>query len=91
MAYRKIPVLFSYAPYYHKTKEVIEDELEVVDIYTKLAKKYNIPILDYSIDPVISFDTAYFYNATHLNREGAKIFSTKLATDIKKLNVIHNN
>jgi lysophospholipase L1-like esterase len=56
-------------------------------MYDSIARKYNIPILDYHYDP-ISFDTAYFYNATHMNKRGAELFTAKLAHDIDSLRIM---
>ena len=36
----------------------------------------------------ICYDTTYFYNAMHLNKIGAEIFSDTLANDIKRLGII---
>ena len=45
------------------------------------------PILNYTYDP-ISYDTNFFYNATHLNKTGAELFTRKLAHDIDSLQLL---
>ena len=60
---------------------------EIHQIYYNLSKQYDIPLLDYS-DCYLSQDTAYFYNATHLNKLGAEIFSAQLAHDVYSLGII---
>ncbi len=57
-------------------------------MYLNLASKYNVPILDYTHDS-ICYDTAYFYNAQHLNRKGAEKFSLQLAHDLKAIGVMN--
>ena len=56
-------------------------------MYDSIARKYDIPILDYNYDP-ISYDTAYFYNAMHSNKKGAELFSVKLTHDIDSLGIL---
>jgi hypothetical protein len=53
-------------------------------MYDSIACEFHIPILDYSDIPMC-YDTAYFYNATHLNKTGAELFTTKLAHDIDSI------
>ncbi|GHV09600.1 hypothetical protein FACS1894162_0470 [Bacteroidia bacterium] len=57
-----------------------------MQVYHGFAEKYDIPFLDYTHDP-ICYDTTYFYNAMHLNKKGAELFSLKLANDIKEQNL----
>ena len=80
-------VIFVYAPIYIGATEKIVDIEGVYKMYDTIAKKYNIPILDYNYDPMC-YDTTYFYNATHLNRMGANLFSVKLAHDIDSLGIL---
>lgn len=80
----KIKLIFISAPLYFKATKKIKDLNGMNRMYLSLAKKYNLKILDYTKDP-ICYDTAYFYNAGHLNKKGAELFSTKLALDLKKI------
>ena len=59
-------------------------------MFDNIAKKYDIPILNYTYDS-LSYDTLYFYNAMHLNKMGAEIFSTKLARDIDSRGILKKN
>lgn len=80
-----IRVVFVFAPiYYGVTQKMGDDEEKMKGTFQKYADRYGIPILDYSHDR-INYDTLNFYNATHLNRSGAELFSTKLAHDLKNL------
>ena len=80
-------LVFVYAPVYFVAREKMVNEVEMFAMYDSIAKKFDIPILDYN-DISLCYDTAYFYNATHLNRVGAELFTTKLAYDIDSLGLL---
>lgn len=80
-------VLFVYTPIYREVRERMTDEENMFKIYDTIAKRFNIPILDYNDIPMC-YDTTYFYNGTHLNRTGAELFTTKLAHDIDSLGLL---
>jgi len=82
-----VKVIFVYAPLYYGATQKIINVGEMHLTYQKLAEKYEIPILDYS-DMWICHDTAFFYNAMHLNKKGAEIYSDSLANGIKRLNLL---
>ena len=77
-------VLFVYAPIYYQAREKMVNEREMFEMYESIANRFNIPILDYNDIPMC-YDTTYFYNATHLNKIGAELFTTKLAHDIDSI------
>ena len=81
-------VFFVYAPIYIGVSKKIVNIEGMYEMYDTLAKKYNIPILDYNYDS-ICYDTTYFYNATHLNKKGSELFSVKLAHDIDSLQLLN--
>ena len=83
----RIQVIFCYAPIYIGFTNKVENLEEFFACYKDYAEKYDIPILDYTYHE-LSMDTVYFYNASHLNRRGAEIFSTQLAHDLDSLNLI---
>ena len=82
-----ISIIFCYAPIYIGATEKVENLEEFFAYYKDYAVRYDIPILDYTYHE-LSMDTTYFYNATHLNRQGAELFSTLLARDLDSLNLI---
>lgn len=82
-----VKIIFVYAPIYIGAREKMVNEEEMFAMYDSIAKKFDIPILDYN-DISLCYDTAYFYNATHLNRVGAELFTTKLAHDIDSLGLL---
>lgn len=81
-----IKVILVYTPEYIEGQKFIKNRQELVNTFVNYAIDYNITLLDYSKDS-ICFDKKNFYNATHLNDVGAKLFSKKLAKDLKKLNL----
>ncbi|MCQ2959915.1 MAG: hypothetical protein MJ198_06990 [Bacteroidales bacterium] len=83
-----ITVLFVYSPVYYKANERVTNISEMYSTFETIANKYHIQILDYS-DCYISKDTTYFYNATHLNKNGAELFSNMLAHDMDSLQILH--
>lgn len=88
---RGIPIIFVYTPEHIDGQNFVSNRKEIMQLYNTLASKYNIPFLDYSSDS-ICFNRDYFYNAEHLNLKGTNLFSTKLASDLKKyINKPNNN
>jgi len=79
-----IKVIMVYAPIYHVVTERIDNLDEMYASFKYFAQKYDIPILDYNYDS-LCYDTAYFYNPTHLNKTGATIFSQRVGQDIKNI------
>lgn len=82
-----VTLIFVMAPLYKDVRNIVLNMDEIHQIYRDLSKQHDIPLLDYS-DCYLSQDTAYFYNATHLNKLGAELFSTQLAHDLDTLNLI---
>ncbi|MBO4488054.1 MAG: hypothetical protein J5741_00155 [Bacteroidales bacterium] len=82
-----ISVVFVIAPFYIGATEKIEDLPGMYKLFHEITDPYGVPILDYTYHP-LSYDTTYFYNASHLNRKGATLFSIQLAHDLDSLNII---
>lgn len=79
-----IQVIFVLSPYYIKATENIKNKAQMHQQIESIAMKHHIPILDYTQHP-ISYDTANFYNYSHLNKKGANLFTTALAHDLDSL------
>ena len=79
-----IKVVLVYSPEYFEGQKFVINRPEIIKTFENLAKKYNNVFLNYSSD-TLSFQKALFYNTTHLNKRGAELFSTKLASDLKKI------
>lgn len=82
-----VKVIFVHSPMYIEATNKIDDTAAMWAMYRSLSVKYNVPILDYTHDS-ICFDTTLFYNAQHLNRKGAELFSRMLAKDLDSMCVI---
>ncbi|REG99091.1 hypothetical protein [Flavobacterium aquicola] len=83
----KINLILIYTPEYIDGQKFVSNRKEVIAIYAKFSKLYDLKFYNYSNDP-ICFDKAFFYNASHLNKRGAEIFTKKFASVLKanKLN-----
>lgn len=80
-----IHVVMVYAPFYIGATNKMGSAVDsMFAFYQSFADRYGYDILNYTYDS-ISYDTLNFYNASHLNRRGAELFSTKLAHDIKNI------
>ncbi len=54
-------------------------------IAKQLAATQHVPFLDYSNDTTFTHNAKLFADVSHLNNEGAKVFSTKLMHNLKQL------
>lgn len=81
-----VPILVA-APVYKGAIDVVLNIGDINNMYRQIATRYDIPFLDYSEIPLTK-DTAYFYNATHMNKQGAELFSIQLAHDLDSLGII---
>ena len=77
----EIDLVFVYTPEYIEGQRFISNKDEVIRIYREFASKYSLDFYDYSHDE-LSSDKDLFYNANHLNKTGAEIFTSKLARDL---------
>ncbi len=83
-----ITMIFVYAPFYIEGLRKVTNLEESFAIFDSIANEFDVPILDYTYS-YLSYDTTYFYNASHLNKQGAELFSTMLANDLDSLGIIH--
>jgi len=83
-----IKVILVSAPLYFEAARKIKDLKGLNAMFIYLARKYDLKLLDYMNDS-ISYDRSNFYNAMHLNKKGAELFSSKLANDLKSLNIVN--
>lgn len=79
----EITITFVYTPEYIAGQHFVINREDAMNQYRMMAKKYDILFLDYSKDD-LSFKKEFFYNASHLNKEGANIFTRKFAQDLKR-------
>ena len=82
-----ISVVLVLGPIYRgsRTSVVIGDEEQrMYDWFNACAEKYGCPVLNYmQLD--MCFNTNYFYNATHVNAEGSRVISERLAKDLDSI------
>lgn len=85
---KNIQVVLVYAPYYTEGQIFIKNQQEIINMYRALATEYDFTFFDFTKDEICS-DKNYFYNASHMNRTGAEVFTRKLAHKLKART--HNN
>ena len=77
-----IAVVLVYSPEYIEGQEFVRNRSVVIDKYKAYSLAHGIPFFDLSQDP-ISYRKEYFYNATHMNAQGAELFTAKLVELLK--------
>jgi hypothetical protein len=73
---------FVYCPEHVLGQRYVSNRSEILEVFRTVAQQNEIRFLDYS-NMAICQDTSYFYNASHLNRQGSLIFSAQLAHDLQ--------
>jgi len=73
---------FVYCPEHILGQGFLTNRQQIFETFQTVAKRNNIDFLDYSNMDICN-DTNYFYSASHLNKDGAMIFSKQLAHDLK--------
>ncbi len=81
-----IRLVFVYSPEYIEGQHFIANRTQMLDVYRRFSKKYDIPFFDYSNHP-ISYDRNYFYNALHMNKFGAEKFTAAFINDLRGLDL----
>ena len=85
-----VQVVFVTSPIYIGVTERTDNIQDFYAFRKHFSEKYSIPVLDYLYDS-LCYDTAYFYNASHLNNTGAELFTAKLCHDIDSLGLLKKN
>jgi len=80
--HNNIELIFVYTPEFIEGQLFVSNRDDVINLYKYFSNKYSISFYDYSKDS-ICLDKTCFYNASHLNKRGADIFSRELANDLK--------
>ncbi|MFN1836124.1 hypothetical protein AB2B38_012740 [Balneola sp. MJW-20] len=84
-----IEVVLVHAPMYNEAMEFIDNNDEILQIFTDIAERNDLVFLDYS-DVDMNSNTNYFYNGTHLNAKGSNLFTSILMEDLKKSAALKN-
>jgi hypothetical protein len=77
-----IELILVYTPEYIEGQKFVANRDDIIQIFRDMSTKYSIQFYDYSNDS-LTLDKKYFFNASHLNKTGANIFSKTLASDLK--------
>lgn len=78
-----IRLIMVYSPIYKDSQQYIDKMIETRQKYKEIADAHGVPYLDYSDHPICG-DTKYFYNALHLNSDGADLFTSILVEDMRQ-------
>lgn len=84
---KNIKVIMVYTPEYIEGQRIIVGRENFIALYERLSDKYDVPFLNYS-GSELSYNRDMFYNALHLNIQGAQAFSCQLSADLKKIDVL---
>ena len=83
---KNIKLIFVYTPEYIEGQKYVSNRAQIMGLYKKYSKQYQIPFYDFSNDS-ISYQKKYFYNASHLNKVGSQLFTRKLIETLKNYNI----
>jgi len=81
---QNIKLIIVNTPQYYESRKFTQNSDAVMQELKSFANQQGIPFLDYSDSP-LCYNKAYFFNATHLNKTGAELFTKQLVSDLKKL------
>lgn len=82
-----LSIIFVNAPEYIQGQKFIKNRSQIIAIYTKYSKQYQIPFYDFSND-AICYQKKYFYNSVHMNKTGAELFTAKFIDTLKHSSII---
>lgn len=77
-----IEVILVHVPEYIEGQKIITNRDEILSVFSDFAEKYGLLFIDYS-DNEICLDKNNFYNPGHLNKDGANLFTSILAHDLR--------
>ncbi len=77
-------VVVVFSPEWEPVRRLERNREDVMRRYTAIAANHHVPFIDYS-NSAAARNQSLFYNSQHLNRLGAKVFTTKLANDLLEL------
>lgn len=77
---RNIPILCVLSPEYRKNVNLSQYKEGI-----ELCKQYNIPLINHKYYEGISQNAEFFYDMSHLNDKGAKLYSAIISKEIEKV------
>ena len=78
-----IHLIFVTTPEYIEGQNFVSNREEIFSIINSISERYEIPFFDYSND-TICYNRNMYYNANHMNKESAELFTKKLIHDLQK-------
>ena len=88
--FNNIKLIFVYTPEYIEGQKFVSNRSQIMELYKKYSKQYQIPFYDFSNDS-ISYQKKYFYNASHLNKIGSQLFTKKLIDTLRSCDILSKN
>ena len=79
-----IQIILVYPPFYYEANRYIVNHKLILNKLDELAKKYEIPYLDYR-NRYLDSSKNYYYNSQHLNKQGSELFTQMLVKDLQKI------
>lgn len=80
---KKINLIPVVTPMYYKGTKAVVNQKELIEKFSGMIKKHDLPFLDYSTD-AMCYDTIWFSDPYHLNKKGSEFFSRKFAKDLQQ-------
>ena len=78
----KITVFLVFSPTFQEALKIDPCTESSQNLFRSIANKYGVAYFDYSTDTLCN-DRRWFYNSNHLNLNGSKLFSARLADTLK--------
>jgi hypothetical protein len=76
---KNIPFVLAFAPNYYASNP----PTATMNYVKKIKERDNLYIVDFSSDTSMVEKAPYFYNMTHMNQEGARVYSKRMSDWLK--------
>jgi hypothetical protein len=80
-----IQLAMVYAPEFIEGQAFTRNRVMLMTLFNQISKRNKISFVDYSNHP-LSYEKVNFYNASHLNKTGSKLFTQILTHELLKIN-----
>lgn len=80
----RIKVVLVYCPEFIKGQHFVANRAQLMQYYRQVSQQYKVAFFDFSDDPICR-QKSLFYNASHLNKTGADLFTQKLIAQLRPL------
>ncbi len=82
---RSIPVIVVFSPVFQPYWDLLKGRQKVISELAAASERHGAVFLDFSVFEPVAPDTYYFADPTHMNTNGATVFSTAVAARVKEL------